>query len=611
MTIETVTLSQLVPPLANPRKVMDEAALAGLAASILVDGLLQNLVVRKKGKKFEIISGARRFRALQLLVVRGDWPKNAPIPVEVRTGLSDDDTLRLATVENIQREALAPLDEAEAFARLLAGGASLEDVAAKAGVSVLTVKRRLALASLCEEAKEQVRAGDLSLGCAEALTLGTSDQQRAVLERLSGERWEAEPETIRDMLAGEKPSRAEAIFPPEAYTGTVTTDLFANEAETLFDDVEQFLRLQEEAVAALVARHEAEGSWVEVIRAPYAQWWQFKEASEGEAAGAVIHMTPTGRVEVRENLAKRPVRPDVVEATRAPAKPKVQAEYVAPVVRNLSAHKSLAVMAGLLDNPRKAREIAVVQMLNASDWTGRVTLDPHPALAAFEEGEAPATFRRIETECAAFAASFRAMEKGYGRAARGDWEWLPAQPKDPVKVYEAVKAMPDPELERLHTLLTVLTFGQGSLDSLDRGRSLFNAVAGDLGIDMRRNWRPDAAFLSKRRKDQLVEIAKESGASIRMGALKDYSKAGLVEALVKHFERTKAAPDDAPDYDLKVRDWLPGAMLFPAVTAEGPVEETPPWEEVPEAEEEPGEEADEIDDEAALSDDEPAFEHAA
>lgn len=611
MTIQTVTLSQLVPPPANPRKAMDEAALAGLAASIHADGLLQNLVVRKKGRKFEIISGARRFRALQSLVGRGDWPKDAPIPVEVRETLDDEGASRLALVENIQREALQPLDEADAFASLLARGASLEDVAAKAGVSVLTVKRRLALASLCDEAKEQVRAGDMSLGCAEALTLGTSDQQRAVLERLAGQHWEAEPETIRDMLAGEKPSRAEAIFPPEAYTGTVTTDLFSDEAETLFDDVEQFLRLQEEAVAALVAKHEAEGRWVEIIRAPYAQWWQFKEVADGDGAGVVIHMTPTGRVEVRENLAKRPVRPDVVEATRAPAKPKVQAEYVAPVVRNLSAHKSLAVMAALLENPWKAREIAVVQMLNASDWTGRVTLDPHPALAAFEETEAPATFRRIEAECAAFAAPFREMEKGYARAMRGNWEWLAAQAKDPVKVYEAVKAMPDPELERLHTLLTVLTFGQGSLDTLDRGRSLFNAVAGDLGIDMRGHWRPDEAFLSKRRKDQLVEIAKESGASIRMGALKDYSKATLVEALVKHFERTKAAPDEAPDYDLKGRDWLPGAMLFPAVTAEGPVEDSPPWEDAPEAEEEPGEDADDIEDEAAEAEGETAFEHAA
>jgi hypothetical protein len=52
-------------------------------------------------------------------------------------------------------------------------------------------------------------------------------------------------------------------------------------------------------------------------------------------------------------------------------------------------------------------------------------------------------------------------------------------------------------------------------------------------------------------------------------------------------------------------------MLFPAVTAEGPVEETPPWEGAPEAEEEPGEEVDEIEDETARSDDEPAFEHAA
>jgi len=459
MTIQTVTLAQLLPPLANPRKAMDAAALEGLAASIKADGLLQNLVVRKKGKKFEIISGARRFRALSLLLERGDIEKSHPIPVDVKTGLSADDALRLATVENIQREALAPLDEAEAFAAMLASGSSFEDVAVKAGVSVLAVKRRLALASLCNEAKAQVRDGALSLGCAEALTLGTTEQQRAVLARFENEGWEPEPDTIRDMLAGEKPSVADALFPIETYSGSVSADLFADEAEILFDDVEQFHRLQEEAIAALAAKHEAAGSWVEVIRAPYAQWWQFKDAEDGEAAGVVIHVMPSGRAEIRENLVKRPVRPDVAEATRAPAAPKAQAEYAAAVVRNLSAHKSLAVMAALLDNPRKAREVAVVQMLNASDWASRVKLEPHPALAQFEGIEAPATFQRIENACLPFGSHFHETEKGYGRATRGDWEWLAVQSKDPVKTYEAVKTLDDAALERLHLLMTTLAFG--------------------------------------------------------------------------------------------------------------------------------------------------------
>jgi len=606
MTIQTITLAQLLPPKFNPRKGMDAAALEGLAASIKADGLLQNLVVRKKGKKFEIVSGERRFRALALLAERGDIEKSHPVPVEVKSGLSAEDALRLATVENIQREALAPLDEAEAFAAMLASGASFEDVAVKAGVSVLVVKRRLALASLCDEAKAQVRAGEMSLGCAEALTLGTTDQQRAVLERLAEDRWEPEPDTIRDMLAGEKPSVADALFPIEAYSGSVTADLFADETETLFDDVEQFHCLQEEAVAALAAKHEAAGRWVEVIRAAHAQWWQFKDAEDGEAAGVVIHVMPTGRVEVRENLAKRPVRPDVAEATRAPARPKTQAEYVAPVVRNVSAHKSLAVMAALLDNPRKAREVAVAQMLNAADWSGRVKLEPHPALAQFEGTEAPATFQRIENACAVFGSLFHETEKGYGRATRGDWEWLPTQPKDAVQTYAAVKALDDADLERLHLLLTTLAFGQGTLDRLDRGASLFNAVAADLGIDMRRHWRPDAAFLSKRRRDQLAEIAKESGASARMGSLKDYSKAKLVDALAKHFERTKAVPDDAADYDVKGRDWLPGAMLFPAVTSD-PTEAAEPSEEEAEAlDDMPGD-----GEETAEADDEPALETAA
>jgi ParB family chromosome partitioning protein len=152
MTIETIPFSKLaLTEGANPRRSMDAATIEGLASSIKADGLLQNLVVRKDGRKFRVVSGERRWRALALLVERGDIGKDYPVPVEVRADLTEADALRLATVENIQREQLPPMDEAEAFALLLGQGTSLEDVAAKAGVSVLTVKRRVALASLTDE----------------------------------------------------------------------------------------------------------------------------------------------------------------------------------------------------------------------------------------------------------------------------------------------------------------------------------------------------------------------------------------------------------------------------------------------------------------------------
>jgi len=228
-------------------------------------------------------------------------------------------------------------------------------------------------------------------------------------------------------------------------------------------------------------------------------------------------------------------------------------------------------MEGLLANPRKAKEVAVIGMMQGYDWTGRVHLDPHPALAYFAEAEVPPTsYAAIEREAGetAQALGIEADSSPYAAPTRGAWEQLLRRRKEPLALYEAVQGLSDAELEQLHLLLTALTFGQGDMDALDEVESLFNRIAADLEVDMRDHWRPDAAFLSRRRKDQLEAIATESGAVKRMGHLKDYSKKAMVEALVRHFERTKDAADDAPEHDRKGRDWLPGAMAFPAVTGE-------------------------------------------
>jgi len=112
MNIQTIPLQSIQPPHANPRRGIDPAQIEGLAASIRQDGLLQNLVVtRSKGKQFRIVSGERRFRALKLLQERGEIAEDYEVPVEVRAQLSKEDALRLATVENVQREDLPPLDE--------------------------------------------------------------------------------------------------------------------------------------------------------------------------------------------------------------------------------------------------------------------------------------------------------------------------------------------------------------------------------------------------------------------------------------------------------------------------------------------------------------------
>ena len=84
---------------------------------------------------------------------RGELDGDYAVPVEIRTSLSKDDSLRIATVENLQRQNLTPLEETAALTKLIHKGATLDDVAARTGLSQTTIKRRLALNGLCDEAK--------------------------------------------------------------------------------------------------------------------------------------------------------------------------------------------------------------------------------------------------------------------------------------------------------------------------------------------------------------------------------------------------------------------------------------------------------------------------
>src|SRR6185312_4128458 len=218
MSLTTVPFSKLLPPKRNPRRTLDTTQIAALSRSILADGVLQNLIVRAEGDDgFRVISGKRRYLALQRLENAGDIEPSYPVPVEIKDDLSEADALRIATVENVQREQLNPVDEADAFAKLLQSGGTIDAIADKTGLSVQTVKRRLALATLCPDAKKALRAGLIGRAIAEALTLGSHAQQQSLLDSFDIDS-PPEAEEIRDMLIRQKPSVAMAIFPQEQYT---------------------------------------------------------------------------------------------------------------------------------------------------------------------------------------------------------------------------------------------------------------------------------------------------------------------------------------------------------------------------------------------------------
>ncbi|MCZ7641497.1 MAG: ParB/RepB/Spo0J family partition protein [Pseudorhodoplanes sp.] len=281
MNMQSVLLSALEASGANPRRKFDRKAIEGLAASIRTDGLLHNLVVkpvRGKRNRFEIVAGEMRFKAMKLLEDRGELPEDFEVKVEVRDDLSKDDALRIATVENLQRQNMTPLEETAALTKLVHKGVTLDDVVAQTGLSASTIKRRLALNNLCKDAKQALSKGQISLAQAEALTLGNDEAQLRLLEQLPDHDYSADD--IRGHLLDDRPTVALAIFPAEKYTGTITTDLFAADETSYFDDGEQFFRLQREAVEELRQHHEATAAWVKVTEEYRLPEWQYRKAKK-------------------------------------------------------------------------------------------------------------------------------------------------------------------------------------------------------------------------------------------------------------------------------------------------------------------------------------------
>jgi ParB family transcriptional regulator, chromosome partitioning protein len=171
------------------------------------------------------------------------------------------------------------------------------------------------------------------------LTSGADEAQRSILEQIeSGS--EASADDIKSTLLDDRPTVALAIFPVEKYTGTITTDLFAEDETSYFDDAEQFMALQKDAVAALVKHHEESSAWVEVTQGWHIPEWQYRKARKNHKGGVLINLAPSGRVEVREGLARVRIEKETAKAiAENPAAPvKMKAAYAKPLCGYIAHH---------------------------------------------------------------------------------------------------------------------------------------------------------------------------------------------------------------------------------------------------------------------------------
>jgi ParB family chromosome partitioning protein len=169
-------LESIRPSRFQPRRRLDPEAITELAASIAAQGVLQPLLVRPVDGGYEIVAGERRFRAAEQAGLTS-------VPVIVKE-LSDQATLELAIVENVQREALTPVEEARAYQQLLGFGLSQEAVAKAVGKSRSAVANTLRLLNLPPEGLEALERGEISAGHARAILAQPAKDQLWALQEI-------------------------------------------------------------------------------------------------------------------------------------------------------------------------------------------------------------------------------------------------------------------------------------------------------------------------------------------------------------------------------------------------------------------------------------------
>ena len=200
-----VKLSKVEPNREQPRKNFDEDSLQELAESLKQFGMLQPILVQNRGDYYEIIAGERRWRAAKIAGLK-------EVPVIVRE-LTDQEIVEISLIENIQREDLNPIEEAQAYKRLLTEFHLKQDeVAERVSKSRTAVTNSMRLLKLCDEVQKMVVDDMISTGHARALiSIEDPEEQYLIAQKIFDEKLSVreEEKQVKDLYKPPKPPKEE------------------------------------------------------------------------------------------------------------------------------------------------------------------------------------------------------------------------------------------------------------------------------------------------------------------------------------------------------------------------------------------------------------------
>jgi len=544
-TIQNVPFRVIGHSPLNPRSNFNQDTIEELAQSIASKGILQNLVVRpvkanKNGKDYEIIAGERRLRAVEHLVNNDLAGGDFSIPVRVQD-CDDLDFLRLSTIENVQREDIHPLDEANAYLALRTAGDSAEAIGRLIGKTKRHVELRLQLTENLEPGvKKAFAKNDVSLAMARVLATVSTKRQKVALKEVKRGAYHT-AEDLKDDVYDKMYKTSVAFFPLEQYKGIIVPDE-DDPKYSYFDDTDQFLELQNQAIEA--KKKQLAKKYTDVLffgRREYFHRYEYEETKDPKRAIAVIEVEYSGAVEVTEGLAKKIEKASTGGATnKKDDKPKATVDWTKKHLAHVKNVKTRALQTAIANSNETAMRLCCFALMGG-DYHCHIKPDAH---AAIDHVLSVGVKERLESFRGHFGKQIGKESSGatYPLALADTGGYHDMAGLGELKAYKKIEALKPAELQMLFTSLVAARCGtftgyEGKLGD----RDLAVHLAGTLNVDLRQTWQLDTEYLDGCNKLALLAIINDLGIVKEFGAkgVTKLTLKALREGILSHVQKAK------------------------------------------------------------------------
>lgn len=560
MELRHIELENLKPAAVNVRHGRKLPDVSDILPSIRKRGILQPLLVRPDGKGYEIVAGRRRyFAAAQAKEEAGKFD---PVPCAIMEKGDDAAALEASLLENFARLPMDPMEQYEAFSRLVKAGKEVSDIAETFGVTERMVTRILALANLIPAIKTDYSKDEIDHGTLRILTMASKVQQRDWLKLLKSDDSHAPlgNQLKRWLFGGEDIKTSVALFDLMEYKGQIVTDLFGE--DSYFTDANQFWQLQEQAIET---RKQAliEAGWtrVEIFeRGQYFSEWEYEKTAKKKGGRVFVTTRHNGEVTFHEGyITMREARAKARNANGdegagtadKPAKP----EITKPMQTYLELHRHALVRGELLKHPAIALRLAVAHMIAGSGlWMIRPEPQRAPKPEIMASVQSSVSQRAFETERAEILALLD-MDAERSELVRHNGDCYPA-----AICFAKLLKLSDADVMRIMT--------SAMAETLQSGSCLVEALGVHLKVEAKGKWQADDIFLDLLKDKAAINAVLESVAGKQVAEANAKATGKVQKGIIHDCINGETGRR-------QVKDWIPNWLNFPvAGHTKTPIETT-------------------------------------